>query len=78
MGYGSARYVVLSGNGNVEGIWKSESQLLLTGAPYGYTPFCSSRETTIGYQFWREGFWKTHLRGKPYVSLIEGGAHCSG
>ncbi|KAL7581437.1 hypothetical protein ACA910_022018 [Epithemia clementina (nom. ined.)] len=38
----------------------------LKGAPYGYTPFCSSRETTVGYQFWRDGFWKTHLRGKPY------------
>jgi UDP-glucose:glycoprotein glucosyltransferase len=38
----------------------------LKGAPYGYTPFCTSRETTLGYQFWRDGFWKTHLRDKPY------------
>jgi UDP-glucose:glycoprotein glucosyltransferase len=38
----------------------------LEGAPYGYTPMCSSRESTIGYAFWREGFWKTHLRGLPY------------
>jgi UDP-glucose:glycoprotein glucosyltransferase len=38
----------------------------LEGAPYGYTPFCSSRETTIGFQFWRDGFWKNHLRGRPY------------
>lgn len=38
----------------------------LQGAPYGYTPFCTSRESTLGYQFWREGFWKSHLRGKPY------------
>lgn len=38
----------------------------LQGAPYAYTPFCSTRETTIGYQFWREGFWKTHLKGRPY------------
>ena len=38
----------------------------LKGAPYGYTPFCTSRESTLGYQFWREGFWKSHLRGKPY------------
>lgn len=38
----------------------------LHGAPYAYTPFCSSREETLGYQFWRGGFWQTHLRGKPY------------
>lgn len=40
--------------------------LFLLGAPYGYTPFCTSRETTLGYQFWRDGFWKNHLQGKPY------------
>jgi UDP-glucose:glycoprotein glucosyltransferase len=38
----------------------------LQGAPYGYTPFCTSREETLGYQFWRQGFWKNHLNGKPY------------
>eukprot|EP00903_Cladosiphon_okamuranus_P019171 g17633.t1 len=38
----------------------------LQGAPYGYTPFCSSREETLGYQFWRGGFWQTHLMGRPY------------
>jgi len=27
----------------------------LQGAPYGYTPFCDSRESTLGYQFWRSG-----------------------
>lgn len=27
----------------------------LQGAPYGYTPFCDSRETTLGFQFWRTG-----------------------
>mmetsp|Transcript_28095 Transcript_28095/g.26934 ORF Transcript_28095/g.26934 Transcript_28095/m.26934 type:complete len:136 (-) Transcript_28095:236-643(-) len=27
---------------------------------------CSSREETLGYQFWRTGFWETHLAGKPY------------
>jgi len=32
----------------------------------GYTPFCDSRNETLGYQFWRTGFWQTHLRGKPY------------
>eukprot|EP00752_Nemacystus_decipiens_P014373 g12785.t1 len=38
----------------------------LEGAPYAYTPFCSSREETLGYQFWRGGFWQTHLMGRPY------------
>ncbi|KAJ0400835.1 hypothetical protein ATCC90586_005228 [Pythium insidiosum] len=36
----------------------------LKGAPYGYTPFCDSRN--VGYQFWRQGYWKDHLRGRPY------------
>lgn len=36
----------------------------LQGAPYGYTPFCETRN--VGYQFWRQGYWKDHLRGKPY------------
>lgn len=38
----------------------------LQGAPYAYTPFCSSREETLGYQFWRGGFWQSHLMGRPY------------
>jgi len=48
--------------GDLAELWDMD----LEGAPYGYTPFCTSRESTLGYQFWREGFWKTHLRGKPY------------
>ena len=38
----------------------------LQGHVYGYTPFCTSRNTTLGFQFWREGFWKNHLGDKPY------------
>ena len=38
----------------------------LQGAPYAFTPFCTSRKETLGYQFWREGYWKDHLRGKSY------------
>ena len=38
----------------------------LQGHVYGYTPFCTSRNTTLGFQFWREGFWKNHLGNKPY------------
>lgn len=38
----------------------------LGGAPYAYTPFCTSRQDTLGYQFWRQGYWADHLRGKSY------------
>ncbi|KAL7520848.1 hypothetical protein ACHAWX_005549 [Stephanocyclus meneghinianus] len=48
--------------GDMTELWNLD----LKGAPYGYTPFCDSREETLGYQFWRSGFWKNHLRGKPY------------
>ena len=42
------------------------AEMDLEGAPYAFTPFCESRKETLGYQFWREGFWKDHLRGRPY------------
>lgn len=48
--------------GDLKELW----DLDLKGAPYGYTPFCDSRESTLGYQFWRKGFWERHLQGKPY------------
>jgi UDP-glucose:glycoprotein glucosyltransferase len=48
--------------GDMTELWNLD----LEGAPYGYTPFCDSREETLGYQFWRTGFWKNHLRGRPY------------
>eukprot|EP00339_Tiarina_fusa_P005414 CAMPEP_0116998200 /NCGR_PEP_ID=MMETSP0472-20121206/1356_1 /TAXON_ID=693140 ORGANISM="Tiarina fusus, Strain LIS" /NCGR_SAMPLE_ID=MMETSP0472 /ASSEMBLY_ACC=CAM_ASM_000603 /LENGTH=505 /DNA_ID=CAMNT_0004697283 /DNA_START=146 /DNA_END=1663 /DNA_ORIENTATION=- len=48
--------------GDLKELWDMDLQ----GAPYGYTPMCSSRETTLGYQFWNTGFWKSHLQGKPY------------
>lgn len=38
----------------------------LHGHPYGYTPFCDSREETLGFQFWRSGYWADHLHGRPY------------
>jgi UDP-glucose:glycoprotein glucosyltransferase len=41
-------------------------ELDLEGKPYAYTPFCSSREETLGFQFWRSGYWADHLRGRPY------------
>lgn len=27
--------------------------------------FCHRKET-LGFQFWRQGYWADHLRGKPY------------
>lgn len=48
--------------GDMTELWNLD----LEGAPYGYTPFCDSREETLGYQFWRTGFWQSHLQGKPY------------
>lgn len=48
--------------GDLKELWDMDLQ----GAPYGYTPFCTSRDTTLGFQFWRSGFWATHLQGKPY------------
>ena len=38
----------------------------LEGKPYAYTPFCASREETLGFQFWRQGYWADHLQGRPY------------
>ena len=38
----------------------------LKGHAYAYTPFCTSRKETLGYQFWRKGYWNEHLQGKPY------------
>lgn len=38
----------------------------LQGAPYGYTPFCSSRKEMDGFRFWRQGYWRTHLQGRSY------------
>ena len=48
--------------GDLKELWDMD----LKGAPYGYTPMCSSRESTLGFQFWKGGFWEQHLRGKPY------------
>ncbi|KAI0561753.1 UDP-glucose:glycoprotein glucosyltransferase family GT24 [Gracilaria domingensis] len=38
----------------------------LKGAPYGYVPFCDSREEVEGYRFWKTGFWKETLQGAKY------------
>ncbi|KAI1306453.1 hypothetical protein EDD11_004745 [Mortierella claussenii] len=38
----------------------------LHGAPYGYTPMCQDRKEMEGFRFWNQGYWRDHLRGKPY------------
>lgn len=38
----------------------------LQGAPYGYTPFCDNNQEMEGFRFWKQGFWRDHLQGKPY------------
>lgn len=35
-------------------------------APYGFTPMCDSRESMEGFRFWKTGYWKNFLRGRPY------------
>lgn len=38
----------------------------LSGAPYGYTPFCDSRKEMDGYRFWKSGYWASHLGHRRY------------
>ncbi|OQE46616.1 hypothetical protein PENCOP_c001G06204 [Penicillium coprophilum] len=38
----------------------------LQGAPYGFTPMGDSRTEMEGFRFWKQGYWSTFLRGKPY------------
>ncbi|KAF5177305.1 UDP-glucose:glycoprotein glucosyltransferase [Thalictrum thalictroides] len=38
----------------------------IKGRPLAYTPFCDNNKEMDGYRFWRQGFWKEHLRGRPY------------
>ncbi|KAL9019467.1 MAG: hypothetical protein Q9185_003258 [Variospora sp. 1 TL-2023] len=38
----------------------------LDGAPYAFTPMCDSRVEMEGFRFWKQGYWKTFLRGLPY------------
>ncbi|KAF2083658.1 glycosyltransferase family 24 protein [Saccharata proteae CBS 121410] len=38
----------------------------LHGAPYGFVPMCDSRTEMEGFRFWKQGYWKNFLRGRPY------------
>lgn len=37
-----------------------------SGSPYAFTPFCDSRSETEPFRFWKTGYWREHLKGKPY------------
>ncbi|GAA5885662.1 hypothetical protein JCM6882_007517 [Rhodosporidiobolus microsporus] len=41
-------------------------ELDLNGAPYAYAPMGDDREEMEGFRFWKDGYWKQHLQGKPY------------
>uniref|UniRef100_A0A182J6H8 UDP-glucose:glycoprotein glucosyltransferase n=1 Tax=Anopheles atroparvus TaxID=41427 RepID=A0A182J6H8_ANOAO len=45
---------------------KELNEFDLGGAPYGYTPFCDSRQEMEGFRFWKQGYWKNHLQGRRY------------
>ncbi|KAK8869940.1 hypothetical protein IAR55_000508 [Kwoniella newhampshirensis] len=38
----------------------------LHGRVYGYPPMGNSREGMEGFRFWKTGYWKDALRGRPY------------
>lgn len=38
----------------------------LHGAPYGYTPMGDDNTDMEGFRFWKTGYWKDFLQGKPY------------
>ncbi|TFK19735.1 hypothetical protein FA15DRAFT_759842 [Coprinopsis marcescibilis] len=38
----------------------------MQGAPYGYTPMGDDNTDMEGFRFWKTGYWKDFLMGKPY------------
>ncbi|KAJ6626996.1 glycosyltransferase family 24 protein [Mycena sp. CBHHK59/15] len=38
----------------------------LHGAPYGYTPMGDDNVEMEGFRFWKTGYWKDFLQGRPY------------
>lgn len=45
---------------------KELMEMDLDGAPYAYTPFCDDRPEMDGFRFWKQGYWRSHLSGRPY------------
>jgi UDP-glucose:glycoprotein glucosyltransferase len=51
----------------------------LHGAPYGYTPMGDDNTDMEGFRFWKTGYWKEFLQGKPYhIRCVCFGCHFSG
>lgn len=38
----------------------------LQGKVYGYPPMGDDSEDMDGFRFWKQGYWKDYLRGRPY------------
>ncbi|TKY86670.1 hypothetical protein EX895_004310 [Sporisorium graminicola] len=41
-------------------------ELDLQGNVYGYPPMGDDSEDMDGFRFWKQGYWKDYLRGRPY------------
>ena len=50
----------------LRGVFHTRQNAALQGAPLAYTPFCDNNRDMDGFRFWKQGFWKEHLRGRPY------------
>jgi UDP-glucose:glycoprotein glucosyltransferase len=45
----------------------------LHGAPYGYTPMGDDNADMEGFRFWKTGYWKEFLNGRPYhIRYVDG------
>ncbi|KAL0959808.1 hypothetical protein HGRIS_011489 [Hohenbuehelia grisea] len=38
----------------------------MKGAPYGYTPMGDDNTDMEGFRFWKTGYWRDFLQGRPY------------
>ncbi|CAE7397444.1 ggtA [Symbiodinium necroappetens] len=47
---------------DVKELW----DLDLKGNVYGFVPMGDTNPDTEGFRFWKQGYWKSHLGGKPY------------
>lgn len=59
---------------DVKELWEID----LHGKVYGFVPMGNSNLATEGFRFWKQGYWKSHLRDLPYhisalfvVDLVE-------
>lgn len=45
---------------------KELTEIDLQGSPYGFPPMGDDSHDMDGYRFWKSGYWKGFLRGRPY------------